>query len=231
MLKALKATFRCFSLDVRSNPAACAELMGPTASSRADILCAEANRDELTLVGISVVPLRYLPIALHGARSIRPDSIIAALCGPTPEDLAWLEILKRRLSDKRSVVIVGDSSIEHDILERQLFEYIQQYGKPVMVIAVGAEQRMVSVYQALARYLEVVFERLSGSDLPRIRVNRQGRLICCETLDEEIQCIADEQLRNSVDKKDARDAGWSSYWQVLQARRRVTILGALANSV
>jgi glycosyltransferase involved in cell wall biosynthesis len=213
-----KSAFGVFTMDVFSNPEACAKIDGATGMIAADIILVEANGVE-ALRGISVTPLRYAPVALHGLTAIQPKSIVAALCGPTSDDIAWLEILKRRLSGVVSITIVGRCSLEDNIPESELFGHLQQHGKPTMLVAVGRDTRMASIYQALARHIGVSFERLSGVDLPRMRVTRHGRLVLCTNYDDEIRCIADNDLRNVASKKDASDGGWSTYWRIIQGRR------------
>jgi glycosyltransferase involved in cell wall biosynthesis len=220
MMEEMKSAFGNVSLDVWSSPSICRELMRSAGGSEIDILCVEAERGGRPLQGISVIPLRYLPVLLHGVTLVRSDAVIAALCDPTADDLTWLEILRRRLSGRQSVTIIGSHAAECDVNEEDLFGYLREHGKPTVIVAVGSNQRMVRLYQTLARYLGVAFERLSGSDLPRMRTTREGQLVYCETLDDEIRCIAEERLQNWSENRDAADAGWSSYWQLVQARAR-----------
>jgi glycosyltransferase involved in cell wall biosynthesis len=220
MLQSLSTTFNAFSIDVWSSPKIYEKLMGRPAVSTVDMMCIEVVERKFVVTGISVLALRHLPTFLNNATLTASDSIIALLCAPTIEDLGWLEILKRRLSGKQTLMIAGHQSTERDLSEQELFEYMRQNGKPALLLAVGGELHMASLCQALARSLDIPFEQLSAEGLPHVRVSGQGRVMLCDTMEAEIQCIADEQLRNSISKKDASDGGWSNYWRLMHARRR-----------
>lgn len=172
----------------------------------------------------SMTALRSRPRSLGAWKVGRPEGALLVLTGPDKEDLAAIPLILGMAGlDKGGAVTL--SAAPGAALDNAFFDHLKNRRKPAVIIAVGSDQRAVSVCHAVAALFGLVCVPVGSAQFPLAAMQADGTPRVCETYHDLLDCCPEPAMLARCAATHHSETGWHTYkarlGQRLSARRRL----------